>query len=68
MVKSMIKEKIDMTVKELYEWAKKNNAEDFDIEIQYRDGGGFYSGTDTCDEPMICDREWNSHTEKVVLL
>jgi len=68
MVKSMIKEKIDMTVKELYKWAKKNNAEDFDIEIQNRDGGGFSSGTDTCDEPMICDREWNSHTEKVVLL
>jgi hypothetical protein len=32
-----------MTVKELYEWAKKNNAEDFDIEIQYRDGSGFSS-------------------------
>ena len=57
-----------MTVKELYEWAKRNNAEDLDIEIQYRDGGGCYSGTDICNEPVICDREWASHTEKVVLL
>ena len=45
-----------MTVKELYEWAKQNNAENLDIEIQYRDGGGYYSGTDDCD-PEICDRE-----------
>ena len=56
-----------MTVKELYEWAKKNNAENFDIEIQYRDGGGYYSGTDDCD-PEICDREHPYNTEKVVLL
>lgn len=36
-----------MTIQDLYEWAKKNNATDLEVEIQYRDGGGYYSGT--CD-------------------
>ena len=57
-----------MTVKELYEWAKRNNAENLDIEIQFRDGGGYYSGRDDCDDPEICDRENPYNTEKVVLL
>lgn len=34
-----------MTIQELYEWAIKNNAKDLDIEIQYRDSGGYYNGT-----------------------
>ena len=34
-----------MTIKDLYEWAVKNGVEDFDIEIQYRDDGGYYYGT-----------------------
>ena len=29
-----------MTIRQLYEWAKKNNAADYSIEIQYRDDGG----------------------------
>lgn len=33
-----------MTVKDFYEWACENCVEDFDILIQYRDGGGYYSG------------------------
>lgn len=32
-----------MTVKELYEWAKENNAENLNIAIQFQDEGGFYS-------------------------
>lgn len=36
-----------MTIQDLYEWAKKNNVTDLDIEIQYRDSGGYYNGT--CD-------------------
>lgn len=36
-----------MTIQDLYEWGIKHNAKDLDIEIQYRDGGGYYSGT--CD-------------------
>lgn len=56
-----------MTVRELYEWAEQNNALDFDIEIQYRDGGGFYDCADDA-EPSIETRynSWNS--EKVVNL
>ena len=57
-----------MTVKELYEWAIKNNAENFDIEIQYRDSGGYYSGVDDVDDPSITDSEHSYNTKKVVLL
>ena len=56
-----------MTVKELYEWAVANGAEDYDIEIQYRDVGGFYSGVDDCD-PNIYPRENPYNTPMVVLL
>ena len=42
-----------MTIKELYDWAVKNNAADMEIEIQYRDGGGYYSGSTTLDESDI---------------
>lgn len=35
-----------MTIKELYEMAQAHHIEDYDIEIQYRDGGGIYSGTE----------------------
>lgn len=43
-----------MTIQELYEWAIKNNAKDFDVEIQYRDdGGGCYEGTeDLCESDI----------------
>lgn len=34
-----------MTIQDLYEWGIKHNAKDLDIEIQYRDDGGYYSGT-----------------------
>lgn len=36
-----------MTIKELYEWAVKNGVEDYDVEVQHRDGGGYYYGTST---------------------
>jgi len=35
-----------MTVKELYEYMKKQGKEDYQIKIQYRDDGGDYSGED----------------------
>ena len=35
-----------MTIRELYETAQASHIEDYDIEIQYRDGGGCYSGTE----------------------
>lgn len=34
-----------MTIKELYEMAQARHIEDYEIEIQYRDGGGCYVGT-----------------------
>ena len=59
-----------MTVKELYEWAVANQAENYDIEVAYRDGGGFYNGADDCLVLAITEREkeYEHHTEKVVLL
>lgn len=47
-----------MTPKDLYEWAVKHNVQDCDIEVQYRDGGGYYSRTtDVClDEIEIENR------------
>ena len=42
-----------MTIQELYEWAIEKDAEDFEIEIQYRDGGGFYCGVDVDVTPEI---------------
>lgn len=39
-----------MTIKDLYEWAVKNGVEDFDIEIQYRDDGGYYYGSSSLNE------------------
>ena len=32
------------TIKELYEWAVKNNAESLPVGIQFQDEGGTYSG------------------------
>lgn len=55
-----------MTVKELYEWAIENKAEDLEIEIQYRDGGGFYCGTDINIAPEIEQSEYGNNN--VVLL
>ena len=42
-----------MTIKEFYQWAVENNVADYDIAVQYRDSGGFYSGEDTMIEPDI---------------
>lgn len=55
-----------MTIQELYEYAKKNDALDCEIEIQYRDGGGCYSGTDTLREEEIEIK--NENYGKVVIL
>lgn len=34
-----------MTPKDLYKWAVKHYIQDCDIEIQYRDDGGYYDGS-----------------------
>lgn len=43
----------NMTIKDLYEWAIKNNVEDYNVRIQHRDEGGCYCGTDTLYEVDI---------------
>ena len=35
-----------VTIRDIYNWAKKNNAEDLEVVIQYRDEGGDYFGVD----------------------
>ena len=32
------------TIKDLYEWAVKHNAENLPVGLQFQDGGGSYSG------------------------
>lgn len=34
-----------MTIQELYDYAKKNNIVDYELEAQYADDGGFYYGS-----------------------
>lgn len=55
-----------MTIKELYEYAKEINREDYEIEIQYRDDGGYYSGTDTTSTPKN-EVEFKDEAETVIL-
>ena len=57
-----------MTVRELYQWAEEQNALDLDIEIPYRDSGGYYIGCDDVDYPEIVPRENSYNTELVVNL
>ena len=42
-----------MTLKELLEWAEKNDCLDCDVCVQYRDGGGLYYGEDFDIDPPI---------------
>lgn len=42
-----------MTIKELYEWAIKNEVENYSVEILYRDDGGYYHGTSALREDEI---------------
>lgn len=53
-----------MTLKELLEWAEKNDCLDCDVCVQYRDDGGLYHGRDYDIHPTL---EVNA-SEKVVVL
>lgn len=55
-----------MTPKDLYKWAVEHGVEDCDIEIQYRDDGGYYCGTTdaSIDEIEITDKGYG----KVIVL
>ena len=54
-----------MTIKELYEWAKENNAEDLEIVVYDCDGGIFLNETHSIDEPEIY--KYNSGYKEVRL-
>ena len=53
-----------MTIKDLYEWAKEKGIEDYEIQIQWRDGGGYYSGKNLCVQEDI---EINYPAEEIIL-
>lgn len=59
-----------MTVIDLLKWAALHDAMDLDIEIQYRDDGGYYVGTDSLeeDEIQITERNHEGNTLKVISL
>lgn len=42
-----------MTLRELIEWAKKNDYLDLEVCVQYRDGGGLYYGEDFDIDPRV---------------
>jgi hypothetical protein len=42
-----------MTVEQFWKWAEENGLKDYEVEIQYRDDGGNYVGTDTCLELIV---------------
>lgn len=42
-----------MTLRELMEWAKKNDCLDLEVCVQYRDGGGLYYGEDFDIDPRV---------------
>ena len=51
-----------MTIKDLYEEAVKNGREDYDIRVQYQDGGGCYSGS-----AYTSDVEWDDTMKEVTI-
>lgn len=51
-----------MTIKELYEIAKKNKVENYEIKLQYQDDGGCYCGN------TLMDRTEYNHGNKEVIL
>ena len=51
-----------MTIKELYLEAAKKGMEDFDIRVQYQDGGGCYCGSTYASEV-----EWDVEREEIII-
>lgn len=58
-----------MTIQELYEWAKDQDALDLPIGLQYQDSGGSFEG-DTFQDNVGCTAkvETSIYLEKYVLL
>ena len=53
-----------MTIKEFYEWAVAQGVQDFTLSVNYRDGGGWYSGSEE-----VCEADFsiNEKFEEVVI-
>ena len=52
-----------MTIKDLYEEAVKNGKEDYDIQVQYQDGGGCYFGS-----TYALDVEWDDKMKETTIV
>lgn len=52
-----------MTIKELYEWALAHGVEEYELRVNYRDGGGWYCGDDEVNE-----RDFEIHEEQHELI
>ena len=57
-----------MTIRDLYKWAKENNALDLDVVVQYRDSGGYYSGSEDLETPTFQSREYDYQTETILVI
>lgn len=58
-----------MTVRDLYKWAKENNALDLDVVVQYRDSGGYYEGAEDLETPIIATKKHdNNQTENILVI
>ena len=44
-----------MTGRELIDWIRDSHAEDMDVVVQYRDGGGDYIGGGIVNEPVLAN-------------
>ena len=51
-----------MTIKDLYEEAVKSGREDYDILVQYQDGGGCY-----CGSTYATDVDWDDSMQEVTI-
>ena len=51
-----------MTIKDLYVYAQEKGIENYEVEIQYADGGGFYHGTRDLreDEIEVKEETWGT--------
>ena len=56
-----------MTGRELIKWIKDNKAEDYEVRVQYRDNGGYYTGTDDT-EPELRKERLNGNEELMIVL
>ena len=59
------------TIKDLYEWAVKNNAENLPVGLQFQDEGGTYSGdtfTDFAPDYEVSASIEESGDDKYILL